>query len=210
MFAICISRSRTRALKAPPLFRLAVWQRVKTASPAEAGKLATTPRRLCLPALALVYNRGRAAFFSEPIFSMSLAKLMNHFRVSHGASITAAVKAAASGSWDRFGKIANDLANSKVVAGITDLLNSSTTALKEFLAKFSKLKLLGGVIATGIGGACLADAAAMAGALGISVLGVQVIAVVLLLWGIYVSFSAIWEIIGDKIKDYAAGLLQGS
>lgn len=137
----------------------------------------------------------------------SLDNLITHFRNSNQQNIIAAGEALANGNFEAFESVVNRVAQLEVTASISNRVNSSSAALKEFLVKVESefdpqaIKFVFGGVLSGVGGAVLAEAAGLAAAVGVSVLMVEVIAVVLILWGLSIMLPIIWRLALDKIHE---------
>jgi hypothetical protein len=137
--------------------------------------------------------------------TQTLDQQLQHFARVNSHNILAAGEALANGSIDVFKKLSDRVASMEITASIANLVNSSRDSFKGFVARFEGLfpadarKFIFGTVLSGVGGVMLAEAAGLAAILGISTLSVGVIAIGLLLWGLSMSFPAIWGLAMKKL-----------
>lgn len=145
--------------------------------------------------------------------TQTLDQQLQHFARVNSHNILAAGEALANGSIDLFKRVSNRVAAMEITASIGNLVNSSRESFKGFVARFEGFfpadarKFIFGTILSGIGGAMLAEAAGLAAILGISTVSVGVIAVGLLLWGLSMSYPALWDL---ALKKLGVSLNSGS
>ena len=134
----------------------------------------------------------------------SINQQIQHFYSSSKSSIIAAGEAAAKSDWSFFKEISQNIARSKPVECITNTLNSSKEAFRSLLNSMSgfldSANFIRGAIGCGIGGGMLAEVAGLSAAFGISILTVEVIAIALILWGIFTCFPALWNMVKNKFE----------
>jgi hypothetical protein len=137
--------------------------------------------------------------------STSLNTQIHHFTGSAHHHIVALADALAANSWSAASAIVDRVADLKLTASISNLVNSSREAMVSFVhdveAKLppDAIKFIFGGVLSGVGGAALAEAAGLAVALGVTVLSVKLIAIVLLLWGLAIILPALWRIAMNKL-----------
>jgi hypothetical protein len=135
----------------------------------------------------------------------SLDSQIRLFIGSNHQNIVALASSVATNSWSAVNSLVDRVGKLEITASITNLINSSQAAGREFSAtmqaKFPPevLEALGGVIVTGMGGFLLNQAAAFAALLSITLLSAQIIAIALLLIGLQIVFPSIWTIALQKI-----------
>lgn len=133
----------------------------------------------------------------------TLQQLMGHFSASTNALLVSAGDALAKGDRAAFERVRDRITNSKVVENITAHINSSRAHFDAFVAKLSEAgKLwdyLKGAIGVGVGGGMLSSAVGLAAAIGISVLAVKVIAIALILWGLYQFIPRVFNTAVERI-----------
>ena len=137
----------------------------------------------------------------------SIDAMLRHFNGVNAANISQFGLALSNGNWNDLRAINTRVAGMSATVSITSFLNSSREGLRQFVAKAERefdpeaLKFLFGGVLSGVGGAALAEAAGLAAAIGVSIVAVEVIAVVLLLWGLSLTLPAIWKRAMAKIGE---------
>jgi hypothetical protein len=139
--------------------------------------------------------------------STAIDRSMAHFRASNARSIAVAGGAFAAGNWQDVREVLRDVVSSATVASISALVNTSRPNLNEFVTKAGveldskSLKFLFGTSLVGIGAGALAETAGLAVALGVTVLTIEVVGVVLLLWGLSIALPILWQRALEKMSE---------
>ncbi|WLI89667.1 hypothetical protein Q4S45_00685 [Massilia sp. R2A-15] len=135
----------------------------------------------------------------------SLEGQIRHFVGSNHQNIVALSSAISANNWGAVRSVVDRVSNLEVTASIANLINSSTAAFEDFVARLKAkfppdaIKIVFGGVLGGVGGAALTEAAGLAIALGISVVSVEIIAIAMLLWGISMALPAIWRMAHEKL-----------
>lgn len=142
----------------------------------------------------------------------SLTTQIHHFTGSAHHHIVALTDAFAANNWSAASAVVEKVAALKLTASIANLVNSSREAAVSFIERAKielppdAIKFIFGGVLSGVGGAALAEAAGLAVALGVSILSVQLIAVVLLLWGLSIALPALGRVALKKLHLFEARL----
>lgn len=105
----------------------------------------------------------------------SLTMQIHHFTGSAHHHIVAFADALAANSWSAASAIVDKVADLKLTASISNLVNSSREAAVSFIERVETalppdaIKFIFGGVLSGVGGAALAEATGLAVALGVSV-----------------------------------------
>ena len=137
----------------------------------------------------------------------SLRTLLDHFTSVQSKEIARAGDAILNGDWNGFQAIAGAASESEIVASIHDLVTSSKASFDELIRELESTfdpqvwKFICGGVMIGVGGGALAATGGLAAALTLTTLTIQILAIALILWGLSLVLSVIWErastIIGD-------------
>jgi hypothetical protein len=129
---------------------------------------------------------------------------LDHFLATTKEEMMRAGAALSEGNLDGFKETLARVEQSQIAQQITRLVNNSKAAVQELIARIEAsapgLKvILGGTLA-GVGGAAMADAVALASALGISIISAELIAIILVMLGIYYAVPAAWQLALSKFR----------
>lgn len=139
-------------------------------------------------------------------------KLIRHFHSSNQTNIFAAGNAFLDGNINSLKKIVDHVSQLELTASISTLINSSTVATRDFIGEIElifdpqAIKFIFGGILLGIGGAALAEAAGLAIAVGISVFSIQIVAIVLLMWGLSITLPIVFKNALMKMRELKDGI----
>lgn len=142
--------------------------------------------------------------------STSVKTHLDHFVASNHKNMTAFADALAKFDGAAINELIDRVAESKLVVGTTNLLNTSSAALGEFIdklrQKIDSSKIIAGLTISAAGSIMWLEAAAIAtvqaavGA-GIVVLSLKVVAVLLILYGLSIALPALWRLIRSRLDD---------
>lgn len=132
----------------------------------------------------------------------SLEKLIEHFSSSCTKEIKAFGEALSERSASAVQSAITSVHGLKVTGMITDLVNSSKAAKAQFLEKLEDpgIRFLVGAVGSLTAFAAFGEATGIAAALSVSVLGVQIVAVVIIAIGLAMVFSALFEVATARLK----------
>lgn len=123
-----------------------------------------------------------------------VVQMIQQFAASMRGEIIAAANSLQSGNTASFDQIVARVENHALVKQISSFVNSSTASFNQFMDELSEISpLVGGFISAGVGGAMLAEAAGIAAALGITLVSAKLIAILLIIYGIYLAVPAVWD-----------------
>lgn len=137
---------------------------------------------------------------------------IHYFVAASRSEIVSGVDAIMNKDYSGLSSLHQRLSESSIVTNIGNIVNTSKAGMDEFFAAVTRILddealrfLVGGVLG-GVGGGILAEAAGLAAVVGVSVLGAQLIAAILILVGLYLCGTAIWKKIKSMEFDWAAAL----
>lgn len=137
----------------------------------------------------------------------SIDSMLTHFRHVAANQISQFGVAVSQRNWQGARTILDNVSSLNVTVGIRNVVSSSREGFRSLIDELERkfppdaLRLLFGGVMSGVGGAMLTEVAGLAVALGVSLLAIELIALVLLLWGLALALPAVYRLALDRVSE---------